>query len=223
MSNICDGTPDLAGMPAELEEVVRSCLQLDPARRPTPAAVAAALAKGPEGELRDPGAERFTPPLLPDEATTLIREHAGLPPTRRFETLVRTRQQGPDATTVAARQGRGGAGGDVPPEDRTPDTAAQDLEAQVLAWEREGGSKPTDQVRRECGAFTAEARSRLGEEHPLALRLKVSHAMLGYDGASGTEYAERVVEEVAVHLGDGHPTVRDARALLAALRSVQPG
>ncbi|WP_405777863.1 hypothetical protein [Streptomyces sp. NBC_01538] len=47
--------------------------------------------------------------------------------------------------------------------------------------------------------------------------------MLGYDGTSGTAYAERVVDEVAVRLGDGHPTVRDARSLLAALRSAQPG
>ncbi|NUL34836.1 hypothetical protein HRW09_36240, partial [Streptomyces lunaelactis] len=146
-----------------------------------------------------------------------------LPATRRFETLVHTRLEGPDDTTVAARPATGGDTSDTPPEARTPDTAARDLEAQVLAWEREGGSKSTDQVRRECGAFAAEARSRLGEDHPLALRLKVSHAMLGYDGTSGTAYAERVVDEVAVRLGDGHPTVRDARSLLAALRSAQPG
>ncbi|WP_405720977.1 protein kinase [Streptomyces sp. NBC_01537] len=223
MSNICDGTPDLGGLPAELEQVVRSCLQADPARRPTPAEVAAALAVGPAGAPLGPEAERCAPPPLPAEVTTLIREHGALPATRRFETLVHTRLEGPDDTTVAARPATGGDTSDTPPEARTPDTAARDLEAQVLAWEREGGSKSTDQVRRECGAFAAEARSRLGEDHPLALRLKVSHAMLGYDGTSGTAYAERVVDEVAVRLGDGHPTVRDARSLLAALRSAQPG
>ncbi|MCZ4099354.1 protein kinase [Streptomyces sp. So13.3] len=226
MTNICDGTPDLAGLPAELEEVVRSCLQTDPARRPTPAAVAAALAAGSAGAPLGPEVERFAPPPLPAEATTIIREHATLPATRHFETLVHTRVARPDDTTVAARPTMGGDTSDTPREDRTPDTAAQDLEAQVLAWEREGGSKPTGQVRRECGAFAAEARSRLGEDHPLALRLKVSHAMLGYDGTDGTDgtaYAERVVDEAAVRLGDGHPTVRDARTLLAALRSAPPG
>lgn len=223
MTNICDGTPDLAGLPPELEEVVRSCLQTDPARRPTPAAVAAALAAGPAGTLLGPEAERFAPPPLPAAATTLIREHAALPATRHFETLVHTRVEGPDDTMVAARPAMGGDTSDTPREDRTPDTAARDLEAQVLAWEREGGSKPTEQVRRECGAFAAEARSRLGADHPLALRLKVSHALLGYDGTGGAAYIERVVDEAAVRLGDGHPTVRDARTLLAALRSAQPG
>ena len=223
MSNICDGTPDLVGLPAELEEVVRSCLHPDPARRPTPADVAAALATGPEGAPPAPETERFSPPPLPDEATTLIREHADLPATRRFETLVRTRREGADDTTVAAQPVTGSATGDGAPEARTPTAAAQDLEAEVLAWEQEGGSKPTDQVRRECGAFAAEARSRLGDDHPLALRLQVSHALLGCDTEGGTEHAERVVDAAAVRLGDGHPTIQGARALLAALRSVQPG
>ncbi|MEU9193148.1 serine/threonine-protein kinase [Streptomyces hundungensis] len=223
MSNVCDGTPDLAGLPAELEEVVRACLQTDPARRPTPAEVAAALAANPAGAHLGPEAERFAPPTLPAGATALIREHATLPATRRFGQLVSPLVEGQDDATVVARPAAGGDSGGTSPEDRTPASAYRDLEAQVLAWEREGGSKPTEQVRRECGAFAAEARCRLGEDHPLALRLKVSHAMLGYDGAAGATHAEHVVDEAALRLGDGHPTIRDARTLLAALRSARAG
>ncbi|MFE9404120.1 protein kinase [Streptomyces sp. NPDC006530] len=223
MSNICDGTPDLAGLPTELEDVVRSCLQADPARRPTPAEVAAALAADPAGAPLGPESDRSAPPTLPAGATALIREHATLPATRSFEKLVHPRVEVPTGTTVVARAATSGDASNPSPEDRTPASVYRDLESQVLAWEREGGSKPTEQVRRECGAFAAEARSRLGEEHPLALRLKVSHAMLGYDGARGATYAERVVDEAAVRLGDGHPTIRDARTLLAALRSARAG
>ncbi|MET7451887.1 protein kinase [Streptomyces sp. NPDC005574] len=166
MSNICGGTPDLAGLPAELEEVVRSCLQTDPARRPTPAEVAAALGAGPAGASLGPKAERCAPPPLPAEATTLIREHAALPVTHRFEALLHTRVEEPDDTTVAAQPEMGGDTTATLPEARIPDSAAQDIEAQVLAWEREGGSKPTEQVRRECGASAPAATMRATRSAP---------------------------------------------------------
>ncbi|MFD8724600.1 hypothetical protein ACFV2H_43250 [Streptomyces sp. NPDC059629] len=51
------------------------------------------------------------------------------------------------------------------------------------------------QTRRGCGAFLTEAQTRLGTRHPLT----------------------------PVHLGEGHPTVRDARTLLAVLRSAGAG
>ncbi|MFJ8597161.1 LacI family DNA-binding transcriptional regulator [Streptomyces shenzhenensis] len=68
-----------------------------------------------------------------------------------------------------------------------------------------------------------EAEARLGARHPLTLRLRVSHAMLGCDRPGGVPHAEQVVNDAAVHLGEGHPTVRDARTLLAVLRSTGAG
>jgi hypothetical protein len=75
------------------------------------------------------------------------------------------------------------------------------------------------QTRRECGVFLEEARARLGAVHPLTLRLRVSHAMLGFDQPGGVAHAEQVIREAAAHLGAGHPTVRDACALLAVVKS----
>jgi eukaryotic-like serine/threonine-protein kinase len=89
----------------------------------------------------------------------------------------------------------------------------------VLAWEQEGGARSTEQTRRECGEFRAEARARLGGRHPLTLRLSVSYALLGCAEPGGVDRAERAVAEAARLLGEGHPTVRDARALLALLDS----
>ncbi|MEH0573502.1 MULTISPECIES: hypothetical protein [Streptomyces] len=66
---------------------------------------------------------------------------------------------------------------------------------------------------------SAGARARLGGRHPLTLRLSVSYALLGCAEPGGVDRAERAVAEAARLLGEGHPTVRDARALLALLDS----
>ncbi|MFJ4483538.1 hypothetical protein ACIP3D_14415 [Streptomyces longwoodensis] len=58
-----------------------------------------------------------------------------------------------------------------------------------------------------------------GPQETLTLRLRVSHAMLGFDQPGGVANAEGVLGEAVKHLGDGRPTVRDARALLAMVRS----
>jgi tetratricopeptide (TPR) repeat protein len=86
VENIRTGTADLAGLPAGLEHAVRGCLRPDPAQRLTPAEVAAALM--PEAATGGIDAPRFS-----DEARSLIREHATLPVTRRYETLAYTRSR----------------------------------------------------------------------------------------------------------------------------------
>ncbi|MFI5797987.1 protein kinase [Streptomyces sp. NPDC051677] len=219
VESISTNTPDLSGLPAGLDRVVRDCLHPDPARRPSPAEVAAQLL--PEAAESGP----LDAPPLSAEARALIREHATLPVTLRHETLAYTRSEA-ERTTVAAA----GAAGDAEPaaaiaaavdevEDRAAGSqeAAREIEARVLAWEQEGGSRSTEQARRECGEFHAEARERLGGRHPLTLRLSVSYALLGCAEPGGVAHAGRAVAEAAVHLGEGHPTVRDARTLLALL------
>ncbi|GGZ28969.1 protein kinase domain-containing protein [Streptomyces poonensis] len=225
---ICSGTPDLTGLPEGLAEVVRRCLSTEPAERPAPAEVAAALVPG-----ADDG--RIDPPRLSDAARELIRDHSTLPVTRRYETLAYTKAETAEDTTVAAAQGRttddGGAPapaarGDGSAEgasastrtgDGTEHDAARDLEARVLAWERGTAARPTQHVLRECSAFLDEARERLGGRHPLTLRLTVSCTLLACEGPEGVARVERAVAEAAVHLGEGHPTVREARALLSLL------
>ncbi|GAA2683836.1 serine/threonine-protein kinase [Streptomyces aculeolatus] len=51
------GTPDVTGVPAELADLVRTCLAREPADRPTPAEVIAAAraAESPDPEAPDPG------------------------------------------------------------------------------------------------------------------------------------------------------------------------
>jgi hypothetical protein len=52
----------------------------------------------------------------------------------------------------------------------------------------------------------------------------VSQALLAVaDGPDALAHAEDVVARAARHLGEGHPTIRDARALLALLRRGAPG
>jgi serine/threonine protein kinase len=66
--------PDLAGLPGELVAVVTSCLQRDPDRRPTPAALLAELA--PEMDLE---AAHDGPPSLPAAALMMMEEYRRRP------------------------------------------------------------------------------------------------------------------------------------------------
>ncbi|MDX2678322.1 protein kinase domain-containing protein [Streptomyces sp. NY05-11A] len=222
VESIRTNTPDLSGLPAGLDRVVRDCLHPDPARRPTPAEVAAQLL--PEAAESGP----LDAPPLSAQARALIREHATLPVTLRHETLAYTRSE-TERTAVADAEDAETATALATPIDEAEDRAegsreaALDIEARVLAWEQEGGSRSTEQTRRECGEFRAEARARLGGRHPLTLRLSVSYALLGCAEPGGVDRAERAVAEAARLLGEGHPTVRDARALLGLLDSGRTG
>ncbi|MEU3509408.1 protein kinase [Streptomyces longwoodensis] len=228
VANIRAGIPDLRELPPSLHDVVRSCLHLDPARRPTPHEVAEALQPGvADGDLG--------PLPLPQEAQDLVAAYATMPATRFYETLADTRasaaaEGGPAPTsplptgalTAPAGDGpegdgdrRAGPSGDTAPAR----TAVVGLEARIQAWEREAEDREMAQTRHECGEFLREARALLGAAHPLTLRLRVSHAMLGFDRPGGVADAERVIEEAVKHLGEAHPTVRDARALLAVVKS----
>jgi hypothetical protein len=64
--------PDLTGLPYDLADIVRACLQRDPRKRPNPAAVLAHLAPGigQAGRDREPG-----PSTLPGAALALIEEY----------------------------------------------------------------------------------------------------------------------------------------------------
>ncbi|MET8454589.1 serine/threonine-protein kinase [Streptomyces sp. NPDC005209] len=223
VANIRAGSPDLRGLPPRLHDVVRSCLHLDPARRPTPGEVAEALVPGAaDGEVG--------PLPLSQEAQNLVA--AQMPATRFYETraytsdgpqrasaLTRPLPNGDLPATVAEGAREDGDRRTRPSGDTTPARTAADLEARIHAWERAGDGRTMTQTRRECGVFLEEARARLGAAHPLTLRLRVSHAMLGFDQPGGVAHAEQVIREAATHLGDGHPTVRDARTLLAAVKS----
>jgi hypothetical protein len=72
--------PDLAGVPAELAEIIRACLERDPRNRPTSASVLARLAPG-----LGAGAEIGSAPL-PPAALMLIEEY------RRVPTAAATRE-----------------------------------------------------------------------------------------------------------------------------------
>lgn len=130
---------------------------------------------------------------------------------------------GPSDTVAAPATPVATAAAPVPSREPGSDEVAEELAARVLRWERGQEGMPMAQTRRGCGAFLTEAQTRLGTRHPLTLRLRVSHAMLGCDRPGGVSHAEQVVNDAAVHLGEGHPTVRDARTLLAALRSAGAG
>jgi serine/threonine protein kinase len=68
---LATGPPDLAGLPAELGEIVAACLERDPRNRPTSASVLARLAPVLDGE---PGS-----PPLPAAALSLIEEYGQIP------------------------------------------------------------------------------------------------------------------------------------------------
>ncbi|MER6530024.1 protein kinase [Streptomyces sp. NPDC001508] len=239
------GTPDLAGLPRDLGEVIRSCLHPDPERRPTAGDVAEALVPGAgEGSI-----ER---PPLSEQARTLVAEHATVPATRHYQTLAYTRAPTPEDTTwatpqpshtvpattqAAARTGMvdeaaertADAVATTPTQDDaaartvTLDEAAEELAARVLRWERGQEGMSMAETRHGCGTFLSEAQARLGARHPLTLRLRVSHAMLGCDRPGGVRNAEQALNDAAAHLGETHPTVRDARTLLAVLKSTGVG
>jgi hypothetical protein len=63
--------PDLAGLPAELADIVTACLERSPRKRPTSAAVLAQLAPHVEG----PSGPSPGPPPLPGPAIALIAEY----------------------------------------------------------------------------------------------------------------------------------------------------
>ncbi len=91
VANIRAGRPRLAGLPAPLTEVVRSCLHPDPERRPTPRDVAEALVPGA-------GEGAIGRPTLPEQARALVGEVATVPATRRYETLASTRAHADEDT-----------------------------------------------------------------------------------------------------------------------------
>jgi Protein kinase domain len=68
---LATGPPDLAGLPAELAEIVAACLERDPRNRPTSASVLARLAPVLDGE---PGS-----PPLSAAALSLIEEYGQIP------------------------------------------------------------------------------------------------------------------------------------------------
>jgi serine/threonine protein kinase len=68
--------PDLSGLPPELAETVASCLDRDPERRPTPAALLAGIAATMRFEHGDGDGARS----LPGPALALIEEHRRRPP-----------------------------------------------------------------------------------------------------------------------------------------------
>jgi hypothetical protein len=229
VANIRAGTPDLAGLPGDFVEVVRSCLHPDPDQRPTAGDVAEALVPGA-------GEGSIDPPPLSEQARALVAEHATVAATRHYETLAYTRAHAAEDTTWAVPQAsraadaavttpsrESDAHGGAAPLTGTLDEAAEALAARVLRWERGQEERPMAQTRRGCSSFLSEAQARLGARHPLTLRLRVSHAMLGCDQPGGVSHAEQVVNDAAVHLGEGHPTVRDARTLLAVLKSAAAG
>jgi serine/threonine protein kinase len=67
--------PDLAGLPAELTDLVQACLERDPRRRPSPASIVARLAPA-----LDPGGN-LGPAALPPAALQLIDEFRQAPAT----------------------------------------------------------------------------------------------------------------------------------------------
>ncbi|MEU2339075.1 protein kinase [Streptomyces sp. NPDC013172] len=95
VARIRAGTPDLAGLPKDLAELVRRCLHPDPEGRPTAGEVAEALVPGA-------GAGRLDPPSLPERARTLVAEHATTPTTRRARTQALTRPHPAEDTTRSA-------------------------------------------------------------------------------------------------------------------------
>jgi serine/threonine protein kinase len=68
--------PDLSGLPPELAGTVARCLDRDPERRPTPAALLAGIAAGMRFEHGDGDGARS----LPGPALALIEEHRRRPP-----------------------------------------------------------------------------------------------------------------------------------------------
>ncbi|MEU0593677.1 serine/threonine-protein kinase [Streptomyces ardesiacus] len=260
------GTPDPAGLPQDLQKVIRACLHPDPEQRPTARDVAETLAPGAtEG--------RIAPPPLSEQARTLVAEHATVPATRHYRTLAHTRAHASEDTTWAvpqpshtpaapgavtleeATERAVGTAATTPAQDAAPsgarrqdeaaagtdpadtthrdddaapgtgmaDDAADELAARVLRWERGQEGKSMAETRRGYGTFLSEAEARLGARHPLTLRLRVSHAMLGCDQPGGVRDAEQVLNDAAADLGETHPTVRDARTLLAVLKSTGVG
>ncbi|MBM9508728.1 protein kinase [Streptomyces sp. KK5PA1] len=195
---VCTGAPDLAGLPPGLDRVVRHCLRPDPAGRPTPAEVAAALRPDtPEGSAA----------TLPPLARELVREHA----------------TSTGGTLVLGLSARAGSPTAVVPEPaqtvrEATRAMARNLGLRVQRWEADPGrSHATPLVREELAAFLDEARALLGAQHPLTLRLELSHALLAAVEPDGRAALSDVLRRAATRLGEGHPAVQQARTLLEAL------
>ncbi|OIK00117.1 protein kinase domain-containing protein [Streptomyces colonosanans] len=116
VAGIRAGTPDLAGLPGDFVEVVRSCLHPDPDQRPTAGDVAEALVPGA-------GEGMIDPPPLSEQARALVAEYATVPATRHYETLAYTRAHGAEDTTWAVPQASRGRDPKAPPA--THETSAQ--------------------------------------------------------------------------------------------------
>ncbi|MCN9243722.1 protein kinase [Streptomyces sp. RY43-2] len=95
VANIRAGRPELAGLPGDFVEVIRSCLHLDPEQRPTAGEVAEALVPGA-------GEGRIDRPPLSERARALVTEHTTMPATRHYTTLACTRAQGTNGPTWSA-------------------------------------------------------------------------------------------------------------------------
>jgi Protein kinase domain len=111
---LATGPPDLSGLPAELTDVVTSCLERDPRNRPTAASLLARLAPdlAASGDL---GAAS-----LPPQALALIEEYHALLPTSPSRTPTAEVAATDDATigSQVGFAGAAGRGGSTTPRSR---------------------------------------------------------------------------------------------------------
>jgi len=115
--------PELTGLPAELEQIVRACLDRDPRKRPTSAAVLAHLA--PDISMEDAEYELGSS-ALPGPALALIAEYRRAP-----RASGRAAGEDPPGSDAAGRAGASAAGSDeatfgsqLPPGSPRPAPAA---------------------------------------------------------------------------------------------------
>jgi serine/threonine protein kinase len=134
--------PDLSGLPPDLADVVTECLEPEPADRPTPAALLAALA--PDVHLDADG-----PPSLPRPALALMEDYRQRPwtPLRVDEEADRTLGSRPGSTgssgssaswSVPVTHWAAASGPAVPPPGEAPGEPgpAARRESAVPAWRR---------------------------------------------------------------------------------------
>ncbi len=109
--------PDMSGLPGSLAEIVLACLQRDPRRRPTSAAVVAGLAPFISAEAggSDAGAA-----FLPGAARALIAEYRRDPRPSAEATAQAGPEAGEDATVGSQPGLRGAPAGGGPARPKTP-------------------------------------------------------------------------------------------------------